>query len=487
MNPVARFLTREKSIFHILIIGTVIRLLFVFVLGKIYYGKPDFFFQNDTSLWFDAFTNLWEKGTFTTNIANEAGKFFRPPGYSFLFGIFYLITFKNLLLASKLLVAVQIVMDIASIYLVSKIAGQVVRNSSEEKKRLFSNVSGLLYAIYPFAVVWTPVLYAETPSVFFVLLSIYFMFKPTTGRTIFLSGMFAGIATLLRLQCAFCIPFIALGFLYSNEFFLKKKIKLSMLFLFGVLVTYGLWPARNIFLQHRVLFSQDLMNVGNVWSIDFLSFIKFSHSVTTDITPEYYQILGNKKVIWPKQAYLDPGDSILLDSVVQLCRTCGTGFSFWGVSEGIRKHPVLPAENCDTQIDKIFTSLYLKQKSNNAFNYWVNVPLGNLKKCFFKFSLYGNKSKFVKLVSSSLFLFRTLFIFFGLWGILLAIRKRFFNPGFIILVSFFMLTWYLYLSFFWRNIEIRFLLQCDILLLIPAAYLLMQLFFKKSDLTSTKG
>jgi hypothetical protein len=229
------------------------------------------------------------------------------------------------------------------------------------------------------------------------------------------------------------------------------------------------------------------MNVGNVWSIDFLSFIKFSHSVTTDITPEYHQIMGTKKVIWPQAAYLDAGDSILLDSVVQLCRTCGTGFSFWGISEEIRTTHVAPAENCDTLIDKIFTSLYLKQKSKNVFSYWIKVPLGNLKKCFFKYNLYGNKSKLVKLLSSSLFLFRTLFIFLGLWGIFVAIRNRFLNKGFLILVSFFMIAWYFYLSFFWRNIEIRFLLQCDILLLIPAAYLLTRLFFKKSDLTSAKG
>jgi hypothetical protein len=268
---------------------------------------------------------------------------------------------------------------------------------------------------------------------------------------------------------------------------LKRKIRLLLFFGFGILITYGLWPARNIFLQHKFIFTQSTDGIGHVWSIDFLSFINFSNSVSTDFIPVYKEIIQDKKVVdWPKQAYLDRQDSVLLDSAVQLCRTCGTGFSFWQVFEGLREQPVRPSENCDTVIHNIFTSLYLKQKSRNIFNYWITVPLGNLRKCFFKLNLYENKSEWVKLISSSLFILRSISILMGLLGLFLAWRNRFLSLRFLFLAFCFMIGWYFYLSFYLRNIEIRYLLQCDILLLIPAAYLITQLLFNKRQTASLR-
>src|ERR1043165_5388628 len=102
------FLFRKNSIFLILVIGAVLRILFVFIGGEIYYGRADFFIQGDTRSWFDAFIILCERGVFTINPAIESGKYFRPPGYSFLFGFCYLIALKNFLLASRLLVCLQL-------------------------------------------------------------------------------------------------------------------------------------------------------------------------------------------------------------------------------------------------------------------------------------------------------------------------------------------------------------------------------------------
>src|SRR5689334_497033 len=92
-----------KAFPYILALGILLRLLFVFAGGKIYYGTEDYFTQGDTPSWFHSFENLVNTGTYTVNPATENGKFFRPPGYSYLFGIFYLITFKNYLLASRIL------------------------------------------------------------------------------------------------------------------------------------------------------------------------------------------------------------------------------------------------------------------------------------------------------------------------------------------------------------------------------------------------
>ncbi len=473
MKKLVSKLSSPYAFLFILILGILLRLFFVFVGGKIYYGQEDYFIQRDTSSWFQAFINLYEHGTFTISPNIDAGKFFRPPGYSFLFGIFYLISLENYALAWKLLVGCQVIMDIASIYLISGIAKSAMANVTNENKIPFSNLCALLYAVYPFVIIWTPVLYAETSSIFFLLLSIYFAFQKTTFRSAFLSGIFVGIATLIRLQCAFGILFIAGVFFFSGKS-IQNRIRHGFFFGFAILISYGLWPARNYFLQNRILFSQDL-NMGHHWSPDYLSFVDFTHSIGTDHTEYYFQILRDEKVNWPKVAFTEPVDSLLLDSVVNLCRTCSNGFAYWKWGERISPELNLPSNPCDTIIHHIFDELIQKQKSKNSFHYYVTIPLENLSKSFFKMSLYGNKSMAVKLFSSLLFIIRSVLIFTGLFGIYFAFKNNFLQKKFLIFILFYFAAWYLFLSFNYRNMEMRYLVHTDILLLIPAAYVILTL------------
>ena len=139
---------------------------------------------------------------------------------------------------------------------------------------------------------------------------------------------------------------------------------------------------------------------------------------------------------------------------------------------------VVPEHPCDTAIDNIFTSLYKKQKTKNAFHYWVIIPLKNLQKCLFKISLYGTKSTAVKLFSTALFIFRSALLVLGLLGIYLAFRSRCVKRSFLIFTLSYFSAWYFYISFFYRNMEMRYLLHTDILMLIPAAYVLSLVFNK---------
>ena len=78
-----------------------------------------------------------------------------------------------------------------------------------------------------------------------------------------------------------------------------------------------------------------------------------------------------------------------------------------------------------------------------------------------------------------LFLLRSFLVVIGLLGIYLALRNRGVRKKFLLIVLGYMITWYLYISFIYRNIEMRYLLHTDILLLIPAAFALTVLFFNK--------
>jgi len=478
LKSITHFLTKEKSLAWIILIAAFVRILFVFVGGRYYYGHPDYFIQGDTSSWFQAFINLLEHGTFTVNPKIEAAKFFRPPGYSFLFGIFYILSFKNYVLAWKLLVGAQVIMDVVSVFLIAEISKSVMLKGSNEKRNFFSNLSALLYALYPTAIVFMPLLQAETSSIFFLLLSVWFAFKSTSARNAFFSGTFVGIATLIRLQCAFAIPFIMLAFIYPHAGKVLSKIKYAMIFCLAVGLTYGLWPARNYLLHDRIIFSQDI-HVGGHWSEDYISFLDFTHSISTDHTPYYWSILKNEKVNWPPAAYIDPGDSLLLDSVVTMCRTCSNGFAYWKFGEHLVSEIALPGKPCDLEIAAIFNALTEKQKSKNPFHYWVTIPLDNLGKCFFKLSLYGDKPVMLKIFSSVLFMIRSLLVILGMIGIFLAYKKSLLGRKFLVFVFGYMISWYLYISIIHRNIEMRYLLHNDMILLIPAAFTIMILFFNR--------
>jgi len=328
------------------------------------------------------------------------------------------------------------------------------------------------------AIVVAPLLHAETPSIFFLLLSITFAVKTPSLRNAFFSGAFAGIATLIRLQCGFCIPFIIAAYLFVNANKIREKVKYALMFSFAVGITYGLWPARNFLLHDRIIFAQDI-HVGAHWSEDFLSFLNYTHSISTDHTPYYWSILKNEKVNWPASAYIDPRDSLLLDSVVSMCQTCSNGFAYWKWGERLTKNLELPAHSCESEIVSIFDSLTQKQKTQNAFHYWIIIPLHNLSKCFFKLTVYGDKPFMIKFFSSGLLMIRSLLIVLGLIGIFLAYKNMLLSRRFLFVVSGYVLSWYLFISVVHRNIEIRYLIQADTMLLIPGAFAIMVLLFNK--------
>ena len=453
-------------IFWIVTLGLFLRILFILKGGALYYGKPDFWIiGGDTYAWFDSFLNLYKHGIYTHDLTVENGKFFRPPGYALIMGSVYLICGKQFQLMETVLMWLQTILDVSSIYLVYRIAVQSFAN------KLFGNIAASLYACYPFIIVWVPVLYAESTSVFFLLLSLYFFMKEFTIRSCFISALFLGLASLIRLQCIPVFGVFAIVILLKGSAHIKTRLKYISAFTLAFCISYGLWPMRNYFLQHRLVFTQDL-NVGGNWSQDYLSMINYLYTIQVDVQPQRDQIIRMQKVTWPSVAKIDKNDAYLLDSLSELCRRCGTGFSFFRAHAGLTAHTVSQNNKCDSLIEAGFNYLALKQKEINKWHYYLTLPLGNLKKALFKSSLYGNKSVTVKLIAFLLFGIRTLLIFFGIAGIFIGWRKNILNRKILLTILLYCFFWYFYMSFVFRQMEIRYLLHADILLLFPAAYII---------------
>ena len=165
INYTIKNLKRNK-IFTVVLLGLIVRILFYFFGAALYYGKENFFKGGDTNWWVDNIANLINYGVYTDELNTEYGYFTRLPGYSFFIGIFYLITGKNVFLAFKIIAWCQIVLDSFAIYLVYKISIFAFKN---EKTAVLNSI---IYAVYPFVFVWNVIVYAESLSVFLLLLSI---------------------------------------------------------------------------------------------------------------------------------------------------------------------------------------------------------------------------------------------------------------------------------------------------------------------------
>ncbi|MEP7263004.1 MAG: glycosyltransferase family 39 protein [Bacteroidota bacterium] len=449
-----------RSLLFILLLAIINRIIFYLYGASIYFGIENFSVQGDTLTWVDSILNLIHHHGYSSDLSNENAWFYRPPGYSFFIGIVYLIAGNDLPLTLKIIPWIQIILDVISVYFIYNIAESLFSSIKT------AHLAALLYCCYPFVIVWTSVIYAESLSIFLLLGSLFFLFKKS--KNLIVSGILAGLAVLTRLQIMFIIPVILLAFFFSDR---KLFLKPMLTFFISFSLIYGMWPLRNLLMHNRLVFSQDL-NIGKNWSKDYLSFMDYIFSVQTDHKPQFDQIVYDKTVTWPAASYLQEGDSALLEETVSLCRKCGRGFGYFINYRNSKRELVNDSDNCDEQIAANFNKLTAEQKSKNKLNYYIIVPLKNLQKCLFKSAVYGDKSATVKTAASLLFLFRTLLILAGLYGLILLWKQHISRIA-VSIISGFFIFWYFYLCFIYRNIEIRYLLPADVLLLLPFAWLVI--------------
>jgi len=454
---------KEKKIIYILLIGLISRLFFLFFLAKSIFNRTSIFTDSDTFDWAYSIETLIKHGTYSVELSNQYGYFVRMPGYSFFIGIFYLITGCNWDLAFPVIGIVQLLLDVFSIFLIYKI---VLKVFSVDKIAL---IAALLYATYPFIIVWNPVVYSESISVFLLWVGLYYLVYNEKKRNIYFSGIFIGLALLCRPQIALIVPIIVVYLFFHNKF--KLKFQKIIYFLLMVLLIYGVWPLRNYINYGKIIYTQDLRGIG-CWDNDVLSFMQYIYSVKTDWEPQFGQIIHNEKVVFPRNAYDSKDDSLKLEEAVMLAKNCSSGFSQW---KGYWKKPFLEP-NCNERVIELFTELRNNQMKNHPVNYYFIVPIHNLSKALFKMNLVKNNSHY-NYIKKFLFVYRTLLIILGLFGgvIMLSDKKREQKLFSIIVLGFFGLL-YLYLcagtSVQLRNIEMRYFLQADVLLLIPASFVI---------------
>lgn len=442
--------------------GFVLRILFVLVGAKYYFGRENIFVDGDTQVWVACIQNLIETGTYTMNPGHEYGYFGRTPGYSFFIGIFYLLTGKDWNAAYPVIGWAQVFMDVIAIYFVYKIG---LKLFSGDKKAAV--IPAFLYATYPFIIVWNPVVYSESLSIFFLILGFYYFIYEEKKFNYFISGVFISLSVLCRPQILLMIGLTGIIIFWKNKKDFTALLKKSFQFGLAVLVVYGSWPIRNYVNYGKIELTHDLRGF-EVWGSDALAFREYIYSVKAEWEPQFSDILHNSRVVFPKEAYISEGDSLKLEEAVYLSKNCGSGFSHW---RGYWKDPISEG-NCNERIQKLYDELRENQVKHNALNYYLILPLKNIQKAIFKLKLYDTKSIGRK-IASILFIYRTLLIFLGIIGIFLLFKQNKGNTDIAWIVLSFLLLLYLLICAGtgpdFRNIEMRYFLPADVLLLITAS------------------
>jgi hypothetical protein len=467
----------KNPIAQILILGLILRVIFNLFFAKAYYETDNIYWGGDTSAWADSFTNLWKHGHYNIiygSNMHEYGYFFRMPGYSFFIGFFWLICGKDWSIAAPLIGWLQTFMDVFNIFLIYQIAKIIFKS---EKVSL---LSALIYALYPFVIVWNPLVYSEMLSFTLGLSAILVFLKQKKNYALY-TGILLAFAALTRPQFLFIIPLVGLIILYRNKSDFKLLIRNALMFGISVIIIYGAWPLRNYVNHGKIILTQDLRGAPH-WEIDVISFMQYIYSVQNEWEPQMSQILAQEDVKIPDVLKDNPEEVVFLTELFEKSKTCSRGFSYWKNAKRKYQKEI----GCTEEVTAEFQELRKKHIKMYPLNFYVILPLKNLKKALFKFSLYDTSTP-IKKAASSLFLLRMLLIILGIIGLIFMYINAV-NKEMTFLITSFFLFVYLMLcagtSPQMRNIEIRYFIHADILLLLPASYLINLLWvrFKSQNL-----
>ncbi|WP_205499635.1 glycosyltransferase family 39 protein [Rufibacter psychrotolerans] len=445
----------------IIIVGCLLRIVYFIWGADIYLGEKKYI-MGDTAGWTESFINLLENGTYTFDITNPDAAFGRVPGFSFFWGIHYLI-FGNYVYQA---VAIsQLILDTIAIYIIYQITINIYNHNNT------AIIASILYATYPFIIGWITVSYSELLTNFSILIIIYLITKKDKSKKHFVYiGCLCAIAFFIREFAGILFPIAVITFFVSDKISIKTKTQCSTLVILSFITVYSAWPIRN-FINHNRLVLARTMGGFERYNEDFLAFRTWVNTWDPDESKWLAQLASSDSQIkYPNQAFVNDIEREKANKLTALSRSCGTSFQYWRSDYNL---PVNSKYNCNEEIARGFNELTMSLIKNKTWFYFTNVPLKNLHKAIFKNELFSGSviQSNTQKIMSLLFGYRTILIILGFTGVVLSWKYKGIIP-----IAGYCIFMYLFLSFVIRFLEMRNLLQADTLLLIPAAYSISQAF-----------
>lgn len=453
---------KNRNLVLIVLLGFILRLVYLIWGADIFLGSRKYIME-DTYGWTLSFINLLKKGIYSFDLTNPEAAFGRVPGFSFFWGIHYLL-FGDY--AYQAVAVSQMLLDTIAIILVYKITLNIYGKLS------IASSAAMMYATYPFIIAWITVSYSELLANFVTILILFFLTKPDKGlKDYILIGVLCAFGFFVREFIGVLLP-IAFGTILINEKGgLFRKFQKITIVLIAFLVGYSLWPLRNYLNHNRVVFARTAGGFP-MYNNDFQSFRAWINAWDPDESKWLQAVTSsNQPVNFPAGIFNSKAEGQKAAELVTLARACGSSFQYWKVKDGLPLNTT--RESCNAEISAGFDQLRASLIKNKPLFFFTSVPFKNLNKAIFKSDIQKGsvvKKKTAKIMSL-IFFCRSLLIILGIIGILLSFSFKNILP-----VAGFSLAIYFLMCFIIRFLEMRNLLQADTVLLIPAAFTVFRIY-----------
>ncbi|MBC8084927.1 MAG: glycosyltransferase family 39 protein [Hymenobacter sp.] len=446
----------------ILVLGLLLRLVFLLKGATLYYGAGREHLNGDSFSFTRSFLKLWYTGHYTLEPLIPDASFGRLPGYPFFYGLHYLVFGPKLVLPA--LSVSQLLLDTAVIALLHNMLRRWTGQAWPAR------LGALLYATYPFAIIWVTVVGTETLNTFVTVAWLSILTRPASSwRHYFLVGLLAVLAFYVRPYMGILLPISVLFVRLWPRQAARPRWPRPAWVLLGFGLLYVGWPVRNYVNYGRVVLVKPASAGYANQREDMQAYLDWLHTWTNDNTTWVEGLVQDKVLRYPAEIFAGPAEERRAYALTRLAARCGGSFHLRRLDTHDYRL-VLPGvfRSCNPQIAVGFDSLRRSYVQRHPLKYATAVPLANLTKAFFKSTTIHQEQgppAAKQVVQRLLFGYRTLLLLLGMAGLGVGWRKPYFWPvaaysGFI----------YLYVSFGFRSLEMRYLLQADVLLLLAAAY-----------------
>ena len=466
---------RDYLLLSLVLLGLTVRVAFWLYGHRFYYGSYENSWQNgDTVSYTWGWENLWLHGHYTFDFLYPDAAFGRLPGYPLFYGLHYLLAGPaHAVWATQLS---QVLLDTLAVWLIFRITFRIAQG-----RGWAPYVGAALYAVYPFVLIWLTMIATEALATFITVLWAWVVVERVGGRWhVLVVGLVIGAAFYIREYLGIFLPITGLwwwlttaratGQVWSWPA-LKPGVWLGVVFL----ALYIWWPVRNYVSYNRLMLVKPLTAGYAAINDDFIAYRNWIITWSDDFTPYLKQIVKDGKPAFPADVFASPAEHAEARRLSALAHECGSSFWLWKrklyLSKQYRDTAWMRAQtaywnHCNAEVATGFQRLDSSYRARHPIAARFEVPARNVVKSVFKNQL-ARQAPSAQLIQTLLFSYRTVLVILGFVG-LWVMRRRvgIFPVGALILFI------YLFICFFLRVLEMRYLLQADALLLVPAALLI---------------
>jgi hypothetical protein len=239
------------------------------------------------------------------------------------------------------------------------------------------------------------------------------------------------------------------GFNWSQ---VKKTILLSLILLVGYLP----WPVRNYVSYQKIIPLVSLTAGYTAFGEDYNTFRRWVfawNNYPEEINRFTDAVVHNESIEIPDEAIVPGYSKEDLQKSFEKCGDCGPSF--------LAHRGATTETPCAEDVREDFTGYLATYKKEKYLTYLFKAPLLNLKKYFFKHSVADQSGNMKSMVALVLLVSRSIIVTIGLLLGLYYVRKPL---VFSLLIYITFMIWFI--CFYLRQLEMRYLLHADIILLL---------------------